>query len=129
MINNTVIKDNFWNNYKDLVTEKMIPYQWNVLNDNLDIKIEKERNDELIPSEKSHAIENFKIAAGIKKGRHYGYIFQDSDLYKWLEAVSYSVEYRKDNNLKNKAIEMFDLISNAQMDNGYINTYFQIEEP
>ena len=47
MINNTVIKDNFWNNYKDLVTEKMIPYQWNVLNDNLDIKIEKERNDEL----------------------------------------------------------------------------------
>lgn len=129
MINNTVIKDNFWNNYKDLVTEKMIPYQWNVLNDNLDIKIEKERNDELIPSEKSHAIENFKIAAGIKKGRHYGYIFQDSDLYKWLEAVSYSIEYRKDNNLKNKAIEMFDLISNAQMDNGYINTYFQIEEP
>ena len=56
--------DKFWLRYRELVRKEMIPYQWAVLNDAIDIHIEKERNDMSIPSEKSHAIENFKIAAG-----------------------------------------------------------------
>ena len=71
----TVVNDTFWNRYKELVRTGMIPYQWKVLNDDIDIKIEKERNDASIPSEKSHAIENFKIAAGRTKGEHYGWVF------------------------------------------------------
>ncbi len=78
----TVISDPFFGRYKELVRTRMIPYQWKVLNDDIDIKIEKERNDASIPSEKSHAIENFKIAAGRTKGEHYGWVFQDSDVYK-----------------------------------------------
>ena len=38
-------------------------------------------------AEKSHAIENFRIAAGESKGEFYGTVFQDSDVAKWLEAV------------------------------------------
>ena len=91
MIDKLRIKDRFFTQYRKLVREEMIPYQWKVLNDAIDIKIEKERDEEFIPTEKSHAIQNFKIAAKLSKGDHYGWVFQDSDVYKWLEAVAYSL--------------------------------------
>ena len=62
------ITSSFWGRYRELVRSEMIPYQWNVLNDIAGITIEKERDDAGIPSEKSHAIENFKIAAGRASG-------------------------------------------------------------
>lgn len=123
------ITDAFWKNYRELVRTKMIPFQWNVLNDAIDVNIEKERDDDFIPNEKSHAIENFKIAAGISKGDHYGWVFQDSDVYKWLEAVSYSLQDTYDENLKSLADTVVDLISMAQEEDGYINTYFSIKAP
>ncbi len=107
----------------------MIPYQWKVLNDDIDIKIEKERNDASIPSEKSHAIENFKIAAGRAKGDHYGWVFQDSDVYKWLEAAAYTLKNHPDEELKKITDEVVELIGEAQEKSGYLNTYFTIMEP
>ena len=77
-----------------LVKEQVLPYQWDILNDVAkdavpDHSIENfsvaEGNDEGYPS---HCIANFKIAAGREKGDFYGMVFQDSDLAKWLEAVS-----------------------------------------
>lgn len=123
------ITDEFWSHYRELVRTEMIPYQWNVLNDNANITIEKERNDNNIPSEKSHAIENFKIAAGLKQGNHYGWVFQDSDVYKWLEAVAYSLSIHQDAELQELADSVIDLIALAQEEDGYLNTYFSIEEP
>ncbi|MBQ9360226.1 MAG: glycoside hydrolase family 127 protein [Lachnospiraceae bacterium] len=123
------VNDAFWNKYRELVRAEMIPYQWDVLNDAIDINIEKERDDDSIPSEKSHAIENFKIAAGRSKGEHYGWVFQDSDVYKWLEAVAYSLKYAWDDELKKTADSVVDLISEAQEADGYLNTYFTIKEP
>ena len=109
------ITSTFWSRYRELVRKEMIPFQWNVLNDQAGIKIEKERlNDEGIPSEKSHAIENFRIAAGRTKGTHYGWTFQDSDVYKWLEAVAYSLREKMDPELEKKALETIDLIAEAQ---------------
>ncbi|MCR5733753.1 MAG: glycoside hydrolase family 127 protein [Lachnospiraceae bacterium] len=125
----TVVKDPVWQHYMELVRKEMIPYQWEVLNDNIDISIEKERDDDSIPSEKSHAIENFKIAAGMSEGEHYGWVFQDSDVYKWLEAVSYSLESRWDEDLKTLADGVVDLIGKAQQADGYINTYYTIKKP
>ena len=63
----------------------MLPYQREVLHDRAEITIESEREDPNIPTVKSHVIANFLIAAGKKEGHHYGWLFQDSDLYKWLE--------------------------------------------
>ncbi len=123
------VRDTFWNKCRELVRTEMIPYQWDVLNDAIDINIEKERDDDSIPSEKSHAIENFKIAAGRSKGEHYGWVFQDSDVYKWLEAVAYSLKYAWDDELKKTADSVVDLISEAQEADGYLNTYFTIKEP
>lgn len=128
-IHDVKITDQFWSRYLDNVRKEMIPYQWDVLNDRANITIEKERNDETIPSEKSHAIENFKIAAGLKEGHHYGWVFQDSDVYKWLEAVAYSLHHTYDEALKELADEVIDLLELAQEKDGYLNTYFSIEEP
>lgn len=123
------IHDKFFRHYRDLIRTEMIPYQWKVLNDEIDITIERERNDDSIPNEKSHVIENFRIAAGKKEGRHYGWVFQDSDVYKWLEAVAYSLREQMDSSLKSLADEVVDLISEAQEEDGYLDTYFTIEAP
>lgn len=123
------IQDQFFRKYRNLVRKEMIPYQWKVLNDEIDINIERERNDDSIPNEKSHAIENFRIAAGLKEGHHYGWVFQDSDVYKWLEAVAYSLNECMDEELKKLADSVVDLIAAAQEKDGYLGTYFTIEEP
>ena len=73
--NNVNITDRFFGYYQNLIINEVIPYQWKVL------------NDELEDVEKSSAIKNFKIAAKEMKGNFYGFIFQDSDVYKWLEVV------------------------------------------
>lgn len=125
----TLVTDRMWTRYRELVRKEMIPYQWAVLNDDIDIHIEKERDDASIPSEKSHAIENLKIAAGLSKGEHYGWVFQDSDVYKWLEAVAYSLNNTPDDDLKTLADGVVDLISKAQQEDGYISTYYTIKEP
>ena len=125
----TRITDPFWLYYRSLVRREMIPYQWKVLNDEIDVLIERERDDASIPNEKSHALENFRIAAGIHSGHHYGWVFQDSDVYKWLEAVAYSLMEEMDESLKMTADSVVDLIADAQEEDGYLGTYFTIEEP
>lgn len=119
----------FWQQYIKLVREEMLPFQWEVLNDRADIKIEKERDADFIPSEKSHAIENFKIAAGLAQGHHYGMVFQDSDVYKWLEAAAYALHQHYDEDLRRIADGVVDLLAMAQENDGYLNTYFTIEAP
>ena len=129
MKNEVKIEDVFWKKYRALVRKEMIPYQWKVLNDEISIHIERERNDDSIPNEKSHAMENFRIAAGIREGHHYGWVFQDSDVYKWLEAVAYSLAEVMDEHLKQLADSVVELISKAQEEDGYLGTYFTIEAP
>ena len=72
------VKDDFWSYFQNLVRDVVIPYQEKILND-------------ASPGiEKSHAIENFRIAAGEAEGEFYGQVFQDSDLAKWMEGAAYA---------------------------------------
>jgi hypothetical protein len=112
-----VLKDAFWTRYGQLVREKVIPYQWEAL------------NDRIPEAEKSHAIENFRIAAGLKTGAFQGYVFQDSDLYKWLEAVAYRLTTHPDPALEAQADDVIGLIGQAQQPDGYVNTYFTVAQP
>lgn len=123
------VNDKFWERYFKLIRDEMIPYQWNVLHDQENITIDKERDDENIPSEKSHAIQNLKIAAGLAEGDHYGWLFQDSDVYKWLEAASNSYAIHPDEKLLSMMDEVISLIEAAQDEDGYISTYYQINNP
>ncbi len=80
---------------------------------------------------KSGALENFKNA-GAKDNVHHvfhGLFFADSDVYKWLEAASFTIINHPDNGLDNLIHEIISLIALAQEESGYINTYFQLVEP
>ncbi len=111
------IKDPFWGRMQKLVTDIVIPFQERVL------------RDEEPGVEKSHAIENFKIAAGLSEGEFYGMVFQDSDVAKWLEGVAYSLILKPDSELEKRADEIIGIIAKAQQPDGYLNTYFTIKEP
>ncbi len=116
-IRNIKFENGFWSDKLELLLTKMIPFQWKVL------------NDEIEDAPSSHAVENFRIAAGEKKGEFKGRVFQDSDVAKWLEALSYSLEIKSSTELEAIADELIDLIAQAQKPDGYINTYFSIAEP
>ena len=126
----TEITSAFVKRYRSIVRDVMLPFQWRVLNDEADITIARERkNDAGIPTEKSHALENFRIAAGRTEGEFYGMVFQDSDVYKWLEAAAYCLMQGDDPALKKKTEYVVDLIADAQEDDGYLDTFFTIKEP
>jgi uncharacterized protein len=113
------INGGFWHRYQTLVREKVIPYQW------------KAMNDEIPGAPKSHSVENFRIAAGVRGGAHEGMVFQDSDLAKWLEAAGYVLEDNAPGNdlVRAWVDEAVDLIARAQAPDGYLNTYFTVKEP
>ena len=103
------ITDEFWKAEMQLVREEIIPYQWRALNDQVE------------GAEPSFCMHNFKVAGKQNKERKekgkayeeprytfrgfqalpenkehledkfYGFVFQDSDVYKWIEAVAYSL--------------------------------------
>lgn len=118
-----------------LVKEQVLPFQWDILNDvakdavpnhSIENFSVAEGNDKGYPS---HCIANFKIAAGREKGSFYGMVFQDSDLAKWLEAISYRLMSDPDEELEKRVDDIVDLIGEAQQEDGYLNTYFTIKEP
>ncbi len=111
-LNKISIQDTFWEKYMDLIKTHVIPYQWDALNDQIE------------GAEPSHCMRNFKIAAGIEQGKFHGMVFQDSDVYKWLEAVAYSLMWNPDPVLEQNADETIQLIGAAQMPDGYLDTYY-----
>lgn len=115
--NKVKINDRFWGRYLEVVRNHVIPYQWDAL------------NDRLPDTSPSHAIENFRIAAGESSGEYYGMVFQDSDIAKWLEAVAYSLENEPNEELEKTADEVIALLGRAQDENGYLNTYYTVKEP
>lgn len=123
----------FWKRYRDLVAEVVIPYQYETLSDENDVEIANDAfTDERFYDEdlKSHAIENLKIAAGLSKSKnHQGMNFQDTDVYKWLEAAAYTLEYFPDKEMQKKTDEIVELIAQAQEEDGYLSTLFQIDMP
>ncbi len=127
-VNNIDITSDFWNRYRKLVVKEVLPYQWQVMNDQADIDISDDPQGNG-STKNSHAIANLKIAAGLMKGHHYGFPFQDTDVYKWLEAAAYSLKYNPDEDLKKITDGLIDLISEAQEDDGYLSTEFQIDYP
>ena len=116
-VKNFKIKDSFWSNYCRLVREEVLPYQYAML------------EDQIPDAERSHAIENFRIAAGVKQGDFYGMVFQDSDVAKWIEACAFSLTNSPDEKLESIVDGIIELIEKAQQEDGYLNTFFTLKEP
>lgn len=128
-LNKIQLKDEFWQGYKELVRKETIPYQYQVLNDEIDVDVQAEREDPNLPAGKSHALANFRIAAGQMEGEHFGWFFQDSDVYKWIESAGYSLLNTSDPQLEKTVDEVIDLVAAAQEADGYLNTFFQLTRP
>lgn len=140
-LNNIEITDSFWLAETELVRKEVIPYQYEAL------------HDRIPGAEKSFAVENFikagKIVEKLKNGESvpvypadkwyyndensdpeafHGWVFQDSDVYKWLEAVAYSLVNHPDKELEARANDVVDLVCAAQLDNGYLDTLYVIND-
>lgn len=140
-LKNVEIDDSFWNSKQELVRTEVIPYQYEALHDRID------------GAEKSYSISNFIKATEIAKqiseganvpvypadrwyyaekdsdeGAFHGWVFQDSDVYKWIEAVGYSLSRHPDKVLQQKAEEVISLICSSQLKNGYLDTLYIIND-
>lgn len=70
-------------------------------------------------------IRNFENAAK-GEGEHSGIFFDDSDVYKALEGMAYSLINNPDPELEKKADEWIDKFAAAQQPDGYINTFYTL---
>ena len=138
------ITDAFWKKEMELVRTEVIPYQWDALNDNVE------------GAAPSFCMRNFKIAGKLNKKKRelgnayeapkytfrgfealpedpnnledhfYGFVFQDSDFAKWIEAVGYSLTQHPDAELEKIADGAIDIVCEAQQEDGYLDTYYII---
>lgn len=102
------IQDNFWKPVINKVSNVTIP----VCIDQTEVKTPR--------------IRNFEKVAAQKGEKHEGIYFDDSDVYKALEAIAYSLKNNPDKKLEAKADEWIDKIAAAQLPDGYLNTYFTL---
>ena len=119
MIRNFKYSGGFFGHYEELIRAVVIPYQERILNDEID------------GIEKSHSLENYRLAAekietGKCSGKFYGMVFQDSDVAKWLEGAAYSLCLNPDKALEERCDSVIDLIGRAQEADGYLDTYYTV---
>jgi DUF1680 family protein len=143
-LHNINITDAFWSREMELVRKEVLPYQWEALNDRVE------------GAAPSFCMRNFKLAAEItrkraeqgtdykeikyptnifetlpedmehKKDCFYGFVFQDSDFSKWIEAVGYTLARKPDEELERIADEAIAIVCAAQHQSGYLDTYYII---
>lgn len=97
------ITDNFWKPKIDLNREVTIPYVFR-------------------QCEETGRIDNFAIAGGLKKGKHTGERYNDSDVFKVIEGTCYSLMETPDPALSHYVDSLVTLIAAAQEDDGYLYT-------
>lgn len=72
----------------------------------------------------TNRVRNFAIAAKVIPGEFEGLVYDDSDLYKMIEGVSYSLTNHSNPALEAKIDTIVDYIAKAQMEDGYLMTYY-----
>ncbi len=108
------LNDVFWNENTELIRNTVIPYQWEAL------------NDRVPGAEPSYSVWNFIMAAqkDPDPAAFHGRVFQDSDLYKWIEAAAYSLQQHPDPQMEATVDSAVRLICDAQEEDGYLDTYY-----
>jgi DUF1680 family protein len=116
------VKDNFWTPVMERMRSRVIPYQWEAL------------NDRIPGTEPSYSMRNFKAAAqrtctgldyGIDKTEgHKGPVFTDSDFGRWLEGAAYTLTWKGDPELEKTIDGAIEIVCEAQQPDGYLNSYY-----
>lgn len=139
------VTDGFWKKEIALVRDTVIPYQWEAL------------NDRVADAQPSYCMHNFKAAGSINQRleheegyvqpvfttngfcvwpeqqkvqdeKFYGFVFQDSDFAKWIEAVGYILQQYPDAALEAVADGAIDIVCSAQQPDGYLDTFYIIND-
>lgn len=139
------ITDEFWGREQELVRREVIPYQWEALNDRIPeaapsycmrnfkvagrlMREKKEKGAGFVAP--AYTFRGFQALpedpANPEPDKFYGFVFQDSDFSKWIEAVGYSLINHPDPELERIADEAIDIVCAAQAENGYLDTYYII---
>ena len=71
-------------------------------------------------------IRNFQKVARNKGEKHEGVFYDDSDVFKALEAMAYSLKNNPDATMERKADEWIEIIAAAQQPDGYLNTFYTL---
>jgi len=71
-------------------------------------------------------IRNFEKVARKKAEKHEGIFYDDSDVFKALEAMGYSLKTHPSVEMEKKCDEWIDKIAAAQQPDGYLNTYYTL---
>ena len=116
-LQNIKVTDPLFGRYADMIAEKLLPYQWDVL------------NDRVAGVEPSWCIRNFRVAADESDAPRLGAVFCDTDAYKWLEAVAFCLASGRGREYEQTADELIDLIGRAQEPDGYLDTYYTVLHP
>ena len=103
------ITDNFWKPKIDKVATVTIP----VCIDQTEVKTPR--------------IKNFERVARKKGEPHEGIFYDDSDVFKALEAMSYSLKTHPSAAMEKKCDEWIDKIAAAQQPDGYLNTWYTLK--
>ena len=136
------ITDGFWHAAQETVRREVIPYQWEALNDRVEGAapsycmhnfraaarlMERKRKNPAF-AEPSYSFRGFETLppdpAHLEPDRFYGFVFQDSDFYKWVEAAAYSLANHPDPRLEATVEAAVEAICAAQHDSGYLDTYY-----
>jgi DUF1680 family protein len=75
---------------------------------------------------KTPRIRNYEKVVRAKGEKHEGIYYDDSDVYKALEAMAYSIATEKDTTLEATADRWIDVIAAAQRPDGYLFTFYQL---
>ena len=144
-IKNTEIRDEFWSRKQALVRKEVIPYQWEILNDRIpeaeasycmhNFKAAGLLNEKMRKKGDAFEAPRFTYRGfavfpekreDAKEDEFYGFVFQDSDFYKWIEAVGYALMTGPDPVLEETADRAIDIVCAAQLPSGYLDTYYII---
>jgi DUF1680 family protein len=78
---------------------------------------------------KTARLRNFEKVARHQGEKHEGIFYDDSDVFKALEAMAYSLKTHPNPSMEKKCDEWIDKISAAQQPDGYLNTFYSLNEP
>ena len=138
------ITDPFWKQEMETVRTEVIPYQWDTLNDRVEGaapsfcmrnfsvagKLNQQKREQgKAYEEPKYTFRGFEALPEDPKhleDKFYGFVFQDSDFSKWIEAVGYSLTQHPDPELEKIADDAIDIVCAAQQENGYLDTYYII---
>jgi DUF1680 family protein len=106
-IANVRLSDPIWEPRRKMTTERTIPEQHALL-------------------ESSERLANFRRGAGTEDGPFFGRYFNDTDVYKWLEAAAWALAMEPDTELDALVDSVIETVGSAQQPDGYLDNFYVV---